>query len=90
LIASARKSIEQSAEAFPLTFELQASMFSDIMAGRILTYKEAAEKLGCCPEKVRLDAQGYPVLKKGKEHKITETVLRLIVASECPSHKQFR
>jgi hypothetical protein len=62
-----------------LTAELEAQIQDDIDHHRLLTYVDIAAKLGCTPEKARLDAQGYPVLKHGKLHQVPDCVYRLIV-----------
>ena len=51
----------------------------DIAAGTLLTYDDIASRLGCSQEKARLDAQGFPVIKVGKIHKVPESVFKLIM-----------
>jgi hypothetical protein len=83
LIAVARKAATPSVVEFPsLTPELEERIFDDVLQGRVLTFKQAAAKLGCSPEKVRLDSQGFPIIKQGREHRIPECVFRLIVRSK--------
>ncbi len=65
---------------FPaLAPELEMAIHDDIRERRLLTYAEAGGRLGCCAEKMRLDARGYPVIRAGRTHKIPESVFRLIV-----------
>jgi hypothetical protein len=47
--------------------------------GNVLTYKQAADKLGAHPDTLRRDAKGYPVIKNGKEHLIPYCVFRMMV-----------
>ena len=64
---------------FPLLPDLESAIHEDIRERRLLSYAEAGARLGCCAEKMRLDARGYPVIRAGRTHKIPESVFRLIV-----------
>jgi hypothetical protein len=81
LIAAQAKSARapQLPALLSLSPELETEILQDIQQGRLLTYAQAASKLGCSTEKMRLDAKGFPVIKAGKEHQIPQAVFTLIV-----------
>jgi hypothetical protein len=68
------------APLFPaLSPDLETDIMDDIATGKLLSYDDIANRLGCSREKARLDARGFPVIKAGKIHKVPESVFRLIV-----------
>jgi hypothetical protein len=62
-----------------MTRELALEIKADVLARRTFTYEKAGELLGCSAEKMRLEAQGYPIIKSGKNHRIPECIFKLIV-----------
>jgi hypothetical protein len=61
------------------TRELELAIKADVLAKRYYTYEEAAEKFPCSTEKMRLLAQGYPINRVCRPHRIPECVFKLIV-----------
>ncbi len=61
------------------TKELELAIKADVLAGRTWTYNAAAERYGCCTEKMRVLAQGYPIMRACRPHRIPECVFKLIV-----------
>ena len=66
-------------EKVPYTKELELAIKADVLAGRYFTYHEAAERFPCSPEQMRLLAQGYPINRACRPHRIAECVLKLII-----------
>jgi hypothetical protein len=83
LIARARGPVAQPAtaavEKVEYTKELELAIKADVLAKRYYTYDGAAERFGCSPEKMRLLAQGYPINRACRPHRIPECVLKLII-----------
>ena len=83
LIHKAHHPVPVPARAVPqrieVTRELALEIKADVLARRTMTYAEAGELLGCSAEKMRLEAQGYPIIKSGKNHRIPECIFKLIV-----------
>ena len=63
----------------PYTKELELAIKADFLAKRYYTYESAAEEFGCSTEKMRLLAQGYPINRVARPHRIPECVLKLII-----------
>jgi hypothetical protein len=63
----------------PYTRELELAIKADVLAKRYYTYDAAAELVGCSTEKMRLLAQGYPINRVARPHRIPECVLKLII-----------
>ena len=68
-----------AAEKVQYSKELELAIKADVLAGRIYTYEGAAEKFPCSTEKMRLMAQGYPINRACRPHRIAECVLKLII-----------
>jgi hypothetical protein len=66
-------------ERVPYTEALELAIKADVLAGRYFTYHGAAKKFGCSPEQMRLLAQGYPINRACRPHRIPECVLKLII-----------
>ncbi len=82
LIDNARHPVTPPAPAtqkIPYTKELELAIKADVLAKRYYTYEEAAERFGCSTEKMRLIAQGYPINRACRPHRIPECVLKLII-----------
>jgi hypothetical protein len=83
LIDTARGPVVQPAVApiakIPYTKELELAIKADVLAKRYYTYESAAERFGCSTEKMRLIAQGYPINRACRPHRIPECVLKLII-----------
>jgi len=85
LIAKARQPDEPiaipaiSVQKISYTKELELAIKADVLARRCFTYEQAAERIGCSTEKMRLLAQGYPICRAGRTHRIPECVLKLII-----------
>lgn len=73
----------QRPERVVYTEELALKIKADVLAGRTMTYAQAGKLLGCSTEKMRLDARGYPIIKSGREHRIPETIFKLIVRDKA-------
>jgi hypothetical protein len=67
------------------TRELELAIKADVMTGRTLSFVEGAQKLGCSREKMRLMAQGYPLVTAGRGHRMPECVFKLIVRDRALS-----
>ena len=59
--------------------ELELAIKADVLAKQYYTYESAADKMGCSTEKMRVLAQGYPILRMARPHRIPECVLKLII-----------
>jgi hypothetical protein len=67
------------------TRELELAIKADVMAGRTMSFENGAQKLGCSREKMRLMAQGYPLVTAGRGHRMPECVFKLIVRDRAVS-----
>ena len=63
----------------PYTKELELAIKADVLAKRYHTYESAAEVVGCSTETMSLLAQGYPINRVCRPHRIPECVLKLII-----------
>ncbi len=63
-----------------LSQELLEAIMADLEAHKTHTYDQVAAKLGCSPEKIRLESKNIPgVIRASKPHRVTETAYRLLV-----------
>jgi len=64
---------------FEYNKEIELAIKADFLAKRTYTYEEAADKIGWSPEKMRVVAREYYILRGSRPHRIPECILKLII-----------
>lgn len=72
--------VERSAShADEITPESLSEIMQEIQLGKLWTYEDIAQQVGCSTETIRLLARPYPILRHAKKHRVPDSSRRLII-----------